>query len=97
MINAESLKQLFPQREADIPSDYRLIAPIHQSSTLIDGEIKPWKGEVQTVLSPICLRADGDLRQMEIGSSPQGSIEEARRRWRPPWRLTTTAAASGRP
>ena len=77
MIDAESLKQLFPRREEDIPPDYRLIAPIHQSSTLLNGEIKPWRGEMRPVSSPICIRTDGDLRQMEIGSAPQGSLEEA--------------------
>ncbi len=77
MIDTDTLKQLFPRREEDIPPDYRMIAPVHQSSTLIDGEIKPWQGEVRPVLSPICLRPNGDLRQMEIGSAPQGSLEEA--------------------
>jgi glyceraldehyde-3-phosphate dehydrogenase (NADP+) len=76
MIDSESLKQLFP-REEDIPADYRLLAPIHQRSTLIDGVLEPWSGEVRTVRSAICVREDGALRQVEIGSVPQGSRGES--------------------
>ena len=75
MIDSEYLKSLFPPEDG-IPAEHRLLAPIHQRSYLIDGVLKPWKGAVQTVLSPVCVRkSDGSLDPVEIGSYPIG--EEA--------------------
>ena len=77
MIDSDQLKQLFP-REGEIPAEHRLLAPIHQRSYLVDGELRTWKGPAQTVRSPICVRgADGSLEQVEIGSYPQGSEAES--------------------
>ena len=47
--------ELFP-REGEIPAEHALIAPIHQACSLTDGVLKPWKGKVRTVRSPICVR-----------------------------------------
>ena len=52
MITPDYLKQLFP-REGDIPSEYRQLDPVHQRTYLVDGELKTWKGNCQTVLSPV--------------------------------------------
>ena len=72
MIDSEQLKNLFP-RENEIPAEHRPPAPIHQRSYLVDGELKPWEGPVQTVLSPVCVRRDnGELEQVELGSYPAG-------------------------
>ena len=77
MLDEASLKRLFP-RESDIPKDYRLIAPIHQASTLHNGELKAIEDGVRRVLSPVCVQdGNGGLRQLEIGSVPVGSIAEA--------------------
>ena len=77
MYDTAKLTELFP-REEDIPPEFRLLAPIHQSSSLINGVLKPWKGKVRPVLSPICVRkTDGVLEQLEIGSIPVGSREES--------------------
>jgi len=77
MLDEASLKRLFP-RESDIPEEHRLIAPIHQASTLHDGELKPIESGVRRVLSPVCVQdGSGGLRQLEIGSVPVGSIAEA--------------------
>ena len=76
MQDEASLKLLFPL-ETDIPAEHRLIAPIHQACTLLNGELKPSKGGVRTVMSPVCVRDGDTLRQVEIGSVPIGSVEEA--------------------
>ena len=77
MIDAESLKQLFPAAGGGHPAGVPADRADPSVVTLLNGEIKPWRGEVRPVSSPICIRTDGDLRQMEIGSAPQGSLEEA--------------------
>ena len=70
MITSESLCQLFPKAD-EIPPEQRLAAPIHQTTWLVDGELRAWSGKRKTVLSPVCVRqADGTLRQLEIGSCP---------------------------
>ncbi len=77
MFDAARLTELFP-REGEIPAEHALIAPIHQACSLTDGVLKPWKGKVRTVRSPICVRrGNGTLEQVEIGSIPQGSREES--------------------
>jgi glyceraldehyde-3-phosphate dehydrogenase (NADP+) len=77
MINSEYLTQLFP-KEGDIPSEQRPLAPIHQRCYLVNGELKSWKGRVETVRSPVYVRgADGELEQIELGSCPVGGEEEA--------------------
>jgi glyceraldehyde-3-phosphate dehydrogenase (NADP+) len=71
MITPDYLKQLFP-RESDIPSEYRQLDPVHQRTYLVDGELKTWKGNCQTVLSPVHVhQGDGALAPVEIGSYPQ--------------------------
>src|SRR4051794_18251679 len=76
MQDEASLRGLFP-REEEIPSEHRMLAPIHQTTTLLNGALVPVEGGVRKVFSPICVR-DGDaLRQLEIGSVPVGSLDEA--------------------
>src|SRR6266851_5176472 len=70
MTTSETLCQLFPKAE-DIPTEQRLASPIHQTTWLVDGELKRWSGKRKTVLSPVCVRlSDGKLQQLEIGSYP---------------------------
>lgn len=77
MITAEQLQDLFPSAEG-IPADQRPLAPIHQRSYLLDGELVSWKGPCHAVLSPVCVRdAEGELVQVELGSVPQGGEAEA--------------------
>jgi glyceraldehyde-3-phosphate dehydrogenase (NADP+) len=69
--------ELFPT-QADLPPEAMPGPPIHQRETLVDGELKPWTGGVNTVRSAICLRRpDGTLEQVELGSHPMGGIPEA--------------------
>ena len=77
MIDSDQLVRLFP-REGEFPAEHRRLAPIHQRSYLVDGELRPCKGPAQTVRSPICVRGvDGSLEQVEIGSYPQASEAES--------------------
>ncbi|GLS21406.1 NADP-dependent glyceraldehyde-3-phosphate dehydrogenase [Labrys miyagiensis] len=77
MPQSSALKELFPRVE-DIPADYRIGAQIHQDSVLVNGELLPWRGERQKVISPIQLRRDdGTLEALELGSIPRGGVEEA--------------------
>lgn len=77
MITAEQLQRLFPE-EGGIPPEHRPLGPIHQRSFLVDGELRPWQGPCQIVLSPVSVRrADGSLVQVELGSYPQGGEAEA--------------------
>jgi aldehyde dehydrogenase (NAD+) len=76
MPDAASLQLLFPT-EKDIPAEHRLLAPIHQATTLLNGELVPATDGVRPVRSPICVREGDKLRQLEIGSYPVGSLDEA--------------------
>jgi glyceraldehyde-3-phosphate dehydrogenase (NADP+) len=76
MHNETSIKCLFP-REEEIPIEHRMLAPIHQAVTLLDGALVPAKDGVRKVFSPICVQEGDHLRQLEIGSVPVGSLDEA--------------------
>jgi aldehyde dehydrogenase (NAD+) len=76
MQDEKSIKRLFP-REEEIPAEHRILAPIRQAITLLDGELVPAKDGVRKVFSPICVQDGDGLRQLEIGSIPVGSIDEA--------------------
>ncbi|MDZ4367226.1 MAG: NADP-dependent glyceraldehyde-3-phosphate dehydrogenase [Afipia sp.] len=76
MLTSQQLKELFPEesrlKDCDVPP------PVHQRETLVNGELRPWTGPVETVRSAICVRkADGSLAQVELGSHPIGGVPEA--------------------
>ena len=73
----QKLHDLFPA-EADIPADCRVLAPLHQRSILLNGEMQIWKGETRAVFSPVHVRAaDGSLTPVELGSFPVTGTAEA--------------------
>lgn len=77
MLTSQQLKELFPEESA--LKDCGLPPPVHQRETLVNGELRPWTGPVETVHSAICVRkADGSLEQVELGSYPVGGIPEAK-------------------
>lgn len=77
MLTPQQLKELFPEESA--LKDCGLPPPVHQRETLVNGELRPWTGPVETVHSAICVRkADGSLEQVELGSYPVGGIPEAK-------------------
>ncbi len=75
MIDSSTLQQLFPT--ADILSEHQPPSPVHQRHYLIDGELRPWEGPLETVRSPVCVRGEGTLEQVELGSYPVGGEQEA--------------------
>lgn len=76
MKTAAQLASLFPH-ENEIPAECRILAPIHQRSILINGEMRIWKGETRAVHSPVCVSGeDGSLAHVELGSVPvTGTVE----------------------
>ncbi|MBS0510090.1 MAG: NADP-dependent glyceraldehyde-3-phosphate dehydrogenase [Proteobacteria bacterium] len=71
------LQALFPT-EADIPAECRVLAPLHQRSILLNGEMQIWKGDTRAVHSPVSIRdADGRLTPVELGSFPVTGTNEA--------------------
>jgi acyl-CoA reductase-like NAD-dependent aldehyde dehydrogenase len=77
MITTPELARLFPH-EGEIPAEHRPPGPIEQDEWLIAGELRPWHGERQRVLSPVCLRGtDGSLTQIDLSSVPHGGAAEA--------------------
>lgn len=77
MLTPQQLKELFPEESA--LKDCGVPPPVHQRETLVNGELMPWTGPVESVRSAICVRkADGALEQVELGSYPVGGIPEAK-------------------
>lgn len=73
----QRLHDLFPA-EADIPEACRVLAPLHQRSILLNGEMQIWKGATRAVFSPVHVRgADGSLAPVELGSFPVTGTDEA--------------------
>lgn len=71
------LHTLFP-KDSEVPADYRITAPLHQRTILIDGEMRAWDGAVQAIASPIYVRKnDNTLSAVELGSIPLAGIQEA--------------------
>ena len=77
MVDATALRQLFPTA-SEVPAEYRLGAPIRQTTYLVNGELREWRGATQTVYSPVCIRdAAGTPQRIEIGSYPLIAEPEA--------------------
>jgi len=72
----EQLKALFV-KEADIPAEFTLSSELHQKEYLSNGEMKQWKGDTHTVVSPICIQTPKGLERKIIGSYPLGTDKEA--------------------
>jgi glyceraldehyde-3-phosphate dehydrogenase (NADP+) len=59
-----------------IPQAYQ-ISRLDQKSYLINGKILKWEGEVQTVLSPVCITENGKTEPMLMGSYPMLTEKES--------------------
>ena len=97
MITSEQLTALFPA-EGDLTGEHGRPEPVHQRHWLVGGELKPWTGRVQTVRSAICVRKAMDRSNKSSSAATRWAASpKPRTRWRRRLRLTTTAAANGRP
>lgn len=70
------VESLFPTAD-QIPAAFQLQAPIHQREYLINGELRFWEGDVETVISPIYLQTDSGLKPAIVGDFPLLSEQES--------------------
>ncbi|RYC71092.1 NADP-dependent glyceraldehyde-3-phosphate dehydrogenase [Spirosoma sordidisoli] len=74
---SSSLRTLFPADSSQIPADFH-IEPIHQREYLLNGEMRPWTGNVSEVYSPVCIPDEnGTLQRQLLGSFPVAGPKEA--------------------
>jgi glyceraldehyde-3-phosphate dehydrogenase (NADP+) len=60
---------VFPAEDS-IPDQFKIGQPIEQREYLINGELKIWTGNLNPVLSPVCIKDGNELRQQVIGNTP---------------------------
>ena len=61
----------------DIPPAYRIEIPIRQDYYLVDGELRPWDGPLQEVLSPVELQTGDGRARTRIGEAPLLTVAAA--------------------
>lgn len=66
---SQLLNRIFPSEDA-IPEQYKIGEPIDQREYLINGELKIWTGNLNPVMSPVCIKQGDQLKQQIIGSTP---------------------------
>ena len=71
----QKIMNLFPE-ESEIPEAYRFDR-LEQREYLINGELHAWEGELQEVLSPICIKTNGAISQKVMGGYPLQTEKEA--------------------
>ena len=72
----ELLNTVFPP-ESDIPNQFRIEQALEQREYLIDGELKSWTGNLNPVLSPVCIKEGNKLKQQTIGYTPLLTTKES--------------------
>jgi glyceraldehyde-3-phosphate dehydrogenase (NADP+) len=70
------IASIFPTAD-QIPEAFRLRASINQREYLINGELRYWDGEVETVVSPIHMQTNGELMPVTIGCFPLMTEQES--------------------
>jgi glyceraldehyde-3-phosphate dehydrogenase (NADP+) len=73
---SQSLSCVFPS-ESDIPDHLKIKKAIEQREYLINGALKTWTGNLNPVLSPVCLRVGDELKQQIIGYTPLLTSKES--------------------
>lgn len=73
---SNSLTKIFPE-ESSIPEQYKITSYLEQREYLIDGELRVWKGDVSSVLSPVFVKTGDVQKQAIIGSTPLLTANEA--------------------
>lgn len=78
------LSLYFPT-QADIPTQWRLTAPIEQRDYLLNGELCQWQGDLAPVYSPVALRnSAGELTPTLLGATPLMDETAPKLRWMQP-------------
>jgi glyceraldehyde-3-phosphate dehydrogenase (NADP+) len=75
MPRESDLTTLFPEA-SEVPEAHR-ISPIEQREYLVDGELRPWEGRCEEVISPVYVRNDGVLAGKVLGHYPLLTETEA--------------------
>ncbi len=70
----KTIESIFPEDKA-IPAEHLPAFPVTQAACLVDGELRPWKGPMREVFSP--LRTGKDDGPKMIGGYPLMGEEEA--------------------
>ncbi|HEX8038757.1 MAG TPA: aldehyde dehydrogenase family protein, partial [Chryseosolibacter sp.] len=73
---SQQLACVFPEENA-IPDQLKIPQPIEQREYLINGELKTWTGNLNPVLSPVCIRQGKELKQQVIGQTPLLTTKES--------------------
>jgi glyceraldehyde-3-phosphate dehydrogenase (NADP+) len=73
---SQILAHVFPQ-EGTIPDQYKIHQPIDQREYLINGELKTWTGNLNPVLSPVCIKEGNAFKQQIIGNTPLLTSKES--------------------
>lgn len=66
---SEKLTNIFPT-ESEIPENYRLPNVIEQREYLVNGELRTWQGDLNPIMSPVCILKNGKTEQKLIGYTP---------------------------
>lgn len=72
----DQLELLFPTAD-NIPEAFRLPTLITQNEYLINGELRHWEGDLETVWSPIHLQAETGLAPAPVGHFPLLTAQES--------------------
>jgi glyceraldehyde-3-phosphate dehydrogenase (NADP+) len=73
---SQLLANVFPS-ESNIPDPFKISQPIEQREYLINGELKIWNGNLNSVLSPVFTNEGSGLVQKVIGSTPLLTSKES--------------------
>lgn len=66
---SQRLTTVFPE-EKNIPDQFRITHAIEQREYLVNGEMKQWGGDLNPILSPVCVKDGNGYTQKVIGSTP---------------------------
>ncbi len=67
---------VFPE-EKNIPEQFRITEVIEQREYLVNGELRTWSGDLNPILSPVCVREGNTVTQKVIGSTPLLTTKES--------------------
>ena len=65
----EKLRNSFPTPEM-IPDEIKIDIPRYKAEYLTDGKIKSWTGNLNEVISPVCINENGKIKRLVIGQVP---------------------------
>lgn len=70
------IRSVFPTAD-QFPDGVRLETPVNQREYLINGELRHWDGDVETVFSPVHIQSEGKLVPVTVGHFPLLNEQES--------------------